>query len=86
MKLKPTFLLQEVDDTFLLVSADIKNFNGFLQLNRTAAFIVECLKQETTREAVLAALCEKYDAPRDMISSDLEEVLAMLRRARALEE
>ena len=54
--------------------------------NSTAAFIVDCLKQETTAEAIVDAMCEKYDAPREVIAADVEEAIGKLRSIHALEE
>ena len=40
------------------------SFAGLIRNNKTAAYIVECLKEETTQEKIVEAMFEKYDARR----------------------
>ena len=40
------------------------SFEGLIRNNKTAAYIVECLKEETTQEKIVEAMFEKYDARR----------------------
>ena len=61
-------------------------FSGIARSNKTAAFIVDCLIEETTEEAIVDKMCKKYAAPREQIAADLKEILATLRRINALEE
>ena len=86
MKLKPGFIIQDIDGTQFLVSADADSFSGFVRSNGTAAFIVDCLKQETTDEKIIDTLCSRYDAPREEISADVREILDTLRSIHALSE
>ena len=86
MKLKPGFITQDVEDTQFLIGVGPENFSGFVRSNKTAAFIVDCLKEDTTEEKIVDAMCQKYDAPREQIAADVSEVLNTLRRIRAIEE
>ena len=61
-------------------------FSGLVRSNPTAAFIVDQLKEETTAEAIVEAMYEKYDAPKDVIAQDVAEILDTLRRIQAIEE
>ncbi len=47
---------------------------------------VDCLKEETTEEAIVAKMCEKYDAPQAVLAADVREILDTLRSIHALEE
>jgi len=47
-----------------------------------AAFIVDCLKQETTE----AAMCKKQDAPRQDIADGVSNIPDILRSINALEK
>lgn len=62
MKLKDTFVTQEMDVEQVMVEAD-GGFAGMVRSNATAAFIIDQLKTETTKEAILDAMEKKYDAP-----------------------
>ena len=86
MKLKPDFISQDIDDVQFLVPVGAESFRGIVRSNKTAAFIVDCLKQETTKEGIIDAMCAKYNAPRAEIAADVEEILNTLRRVHALEE
>ncbi len=85
MKLKPGFITQDIDDTQFLVPVGDGTFGGVIRSNKTAAFIVNCLKEETTEEEIVDALCAKYDAPDEVIASDVREVIEKLRMIDALE-
>ena len=61
-------------------------FNGVVRSNSTAAFIVDCLKAETTMDAIVDRMCAKYDAPRETIAADVAEIINTLRGINALEE
>ena len=86
MKLKSDYLTQEIDDVQFLVPVGAGSFNGLIRSNKTAAFIVNCLKKETTKDRIVDAMCEKYDAPRADSAGDVEGVLATRGSLRALEE
>lgn len=86
MKLKDDFVTQTIDDTQFLVAVGADSFSGIVRSNPTAAFIVDMLKEGTTEEAVVDAMCAKYDAPREVISEDVREILDTLRGIGAIEE
>ena len=86
MKLKSSFVTHMIDDTQFLVPLGGENFHGIVRSNKTAAFIVDCLKEETTAGKIVDTMCAKFNAPRETIESDVEEVLQKLRSINALEE
>ena len=86
MKLKEDFITQDIDGTQFLVSVGAETFSGVVRSNKTAAFIVDCLKKETTKEQIVDAMCAEYNAPRETIAADVEEILNTLRSINALEE
>ena len=86
MKLKEDFITQNIDDTQFLVPVGEDTFRGIVRSNKTAAFIVDHLKEETSEEDIIDAMCEKYDAPREEIAVDVKEILNILRSINAIEE
>ena len=86
MKLKKDFATQVIDDTQFLVPLGGETFRGIVRSNKTAAFIVDCLKEETTEAAIVDKMCAKYDAPRETIAADVKQTLDTLRGINALEE
>ncbi|MGN1051142.1 MAG: PqqD family protein [Acutalibacteraceae bacterium] len=85
MKLKENFVTQEIDGEQVMVSTG-DSFSGMVRSNKTAAFIVDCLKTDTTQDAILDAMCGKYDAPREVMADGIKKVLDNLRRIGALDE
>ena len=86
MKLKSDFITQDIDDTQFLVPVGAEAFQGIVRSNRTAAFIVDRLKEETTEAQIVDAMCKKYDAPREEIAADVSNIINTLRGINALEE
>ncbi len=86
MKLKSNFITQNIDETQFLVPLGTEAFSGIVRSNKTAAFIVDCLKTETSEDAIVARMCEKYDAPRERIAADVQKALDSLRSIGAIEE
>ena len=86
MKLKSTFITQDIDDTQFLVPLGAEAFQGIVRSNKTAAFIVDCLKKETTEEQIVDRMAAKYAADRKTIAADVAEILDTLRKINALDE
>ena len=84
MKLKNEFITHDLDGAQIMVSAS-GTFSGYLKSNKTAAFIVELLKNEITREEIIAKLLERYDAPEDVISRDVDRILETLKKVGAID-
>ncbi len=85
MKLKDTFITHDSDGEQVLIDVT-SSFAGLVRSNRTAAFIVECLKKETTREEIVEAMYEKYDAPKEVLQRDVDAIIEKLRGIGAIEE
>ena len=86
MKLKDDFITQDIEETQFLVPVGAEAFTGVVRSNPTAAFIVDCLKKETTKEAIVEAMFAEFDAPKDVIAADVEKILGTLRGINAIEE
>ncbi len=86
MKLKEGFITHKTGGEHITVSAGGSRFNGLIRSNGTAGFIVECLKKNTTEEAIVEKMLAKYEAPREVIAADVARVLANLREIGALDE
>lgn len=85
MKLKDDFITRNMGDKQIMVSAG-GEFTGMVRSNKSAAFIVDMLKEETTLENIVDAMDKKYDTSRDVITADVKKILDKLRSIDALEE
>ena len=62
MKLKDGFILRQVaGKTVVLTCDETLDLNMMITLNGTGAFLWEMLQEETTQEALVAALLGEYD-------------------------
>lgn len=86
MKLKDGFITHMTDDEQIIVGTGSVNFSGMVRSNRTAAFIVEQLKQEVSQDQIVDAMFETYDAPKEVIEKDVERILDKLRSIGAIDE
>ena len=85
MKLKDTYITHDSDGEQILLDTS-SSFAGLIRNNKTAAFIVECLKDDTTQEKIVEAMFEKYDAPKEVLAKDVLDVIDKLRKVGALDE
>ena len=79
MKLKDTYITHERDGEQILIDTG-SSFAGLIRSNRTAAFIVDCLKKDTTVEKIVDAMLEKYDATKDVLQKDVSDVIEKLKK------
>lgn len=88
MKLKEGFLTHDSDNQQVLIAAGkaADCFHGVARSNKTAAFIVNCLKEEVTEQDIVNAMLEQYDAPKEVIAGDVRRILDVLREIGAIDE
>ena len=86
MKLKKAFIPHETGDGSLLIPAGGAGFSGLVKGNKTLGAILELLKLDTTEEAVISDMKNRFDAPADVIERDVKKALAELRKIGALDE
>lgn len=85
MKLKDSFITHESDGEQILIDT-ASNFAGLIRSNPTAAFIVDCLKTETTKAEILEKMLAKYDADKNVMAGDIEKIIGKLRKIGAIDE
>lgn len=88
MRLKEGFILHSVGDEHMAVATGeaAKGFNGIVRNNETAAYIFELLQKETTEDAIVAAMCERYEAEEERIRADVQKLIGKMREAGFLYE
>ncbi len=86
MKLKKEFIPHETGNESLLIPAGGAGFSGLVKGNKTLGAILALLKEDTTEEALVKAMQERFDAPADMIEADVKKALAELRKIGAIDE
>ena len=81
MRIKDNFVLREVAGEMVAVTAGNSEgkYWGMVQMNATGVFIWNCLQEDTTREAILEKMLEKYDIDEQTAQKDLDLVLDRFR-------
>ncbi|MCI6581628.1 MAG: PqqD family protein [Oscillospiraceae bacterium] len=85
MKLKESFITHKNKDDYMMIDASGK-FAGIIHSNATAAFIIECLKTETTEDEILEKMLTKYDADKNIMADNVREIIDKLRKIEAVDE
>lgn len=88
MKLKDGFITHDSDGEQIMVAVGdaAAQFHGLVRSNQTAAFIIDCLKQENTEEQIVDAVLEQFDASREMVTRDVHQMIANLKQIGAIYE
>ena len=85
MKLKESFITHKNKDDYMMIDASGK-FAGLIHSNATTAFIVECLRTETTREEIIQKMLDKYDADETEVAGDVDKIINALKSIGAVDE
>ena len=85
MKLKSNFITHNTSDESYLVPTSNAEFSGMVKGNKTLGAIIELLKEETTRDQIVAAMKERFEAPEGAIERDVDHVIEELTKIGALE-
>ena len=86
MKLKKGFITYDTDSESMLVPSGSVSFSGLVKGNRTLGTILTLLKEETTEAEIIASMKNRFDAPEEVIASDVAKVRSELRSIGALDE
>ena len=88
MKNKYAFEKMEIDDTILAVPIGEKaeDLHAVITVNEEAMRILELLKEETTKEMIVAQLSKEYLGKKEEIESHVSTFIEQLRQEGLLEE
>lgn len=85
MKLKESFVTHKNKDDYMMIDAS-GEFAGLIHSNATTAFIVDCLRTETTREEIVKKMLDKYDANETNVARDVDKIINALKSIGAVDE
>ena len=86
MKLKKGFIVHHTGNESILVPMGGAGWSGVVKGNKTLGAILDLLKEDTTETAIIDAMKQRFNAPEDVITRDVEKVLSELRKIGALDE
>lgn len=87
MKLNPKFLVHETNGEHYMVSTGDTEFKGITKNNETAAFIIDCLKEDTTVKEIADKILNEYNVTDEkIVEQDINYIIEKLRKIGAIEE
>lgn len=77
MKLKYDFVVNKVADSFVAVATGdaLNEYNGFIKMNETGAFIFKLLKDDITEEKITEKLLNEYDTDKKTAEDSVKKFL-----------
>lgn len=87
MKRKQGFEIVQIAGEYLLIPSNSRETSGggTVVLNEVAAFVLDALRADTSREALLEALLREYDVTRKVAEEDLDALLDTFQRLGLME-
>ena len=88
MKLSENYILKTVAGTAVVVPVGdaVNDIRGMITLNGPAETIWKCLENNMDYESIIAQLKSEYDAPEDVLRTDLAAFLEKLRSYKIISE
>ncbi|MBP3729646.1 MAG: PqqD family protein [Lachnospiraceae bacterium] len=88
MKLKDQMILSSVGGEPILVSAGTEkdDFHGVIKLNKSGAFLAECLKEGADEEELLRKLKTRFEGDEEQMRKDIRMLLDRFAELNLLEE
>ena len=82
MRLKYSFEIVELQDDIIAVpvGAEADQMRGIVKLNQSGKEIFDLLREDTTEDAIVSVLSDKYDDDRDVIMNYVHSLIESLRQ------
>ncbi len=82
MPIKSDYMLKNVGNEYMIIptSNTNVNFSKIFNINETAAFIFKNLQEERSKEEILELMSVEYDAPKEVLSADIDEFINELKK------
>ncbi len=86
MKIKDGYMTRPMGENHIVVAIDDieDEFDGLITLNNSGLFIWEKLQNDITYDDLLQSIVDHYDAPKDIIKTDLDKFLSNAEKANLL--
>lgn len=78
-------MVETVDQDQFMVCLDSNVFSGMIQLNETAAFIINNLKEETSVDEIVDKMILEYEVDKEQAKMGVESLVQQLYNINALD-
>lgn len=85
MKIKKGFILKELDGQVVAIPVG-SDFSGVVKMNEIAALLWKTLEKGATKEELVAAIKNEYDATDEQAQSAVEGTVELLKKNGFLED
>lgn len=87
MRIKDGFILRQIagEDIVVPIGGNIANFNGVINLNKSAAYLLNLLKEEITADKLIVSLMNEYEIDEELATKDVNDFLNILKEHQMLE-
>lgn len=77
MKIKEGYMLRDVAGNHVVVpmGKEAVDFNGMISLNDTGAFLWKLMEEECTRDQLVEALLQEYDATKEQAEQGVDRFI-----------
>ena len=88
MKLKDCFILEKIDDSFLVIPTDstLLDIGAMITLNETSALIWQELEKGTDENCIAEKLASQYNVDKETALNDVIEFINILKERNFFEE
>ena len=88
MKLKDCFILQKIEDDYIVVPTDstLLEVGAMITLNETSAFIWRMLEKGVDKETIAQNMIKEYNIDKETALLDISEFINILKERNFLEE
>lgn len=88
MRLKKGIVLGNIDgQDFAIATGKLGNeISGIINNNETANYIYKLLQKDQTEDSIVAKMVERYDAPEEVIRTDVKELIQQLAQLGVIED
>ncbi len=73
------------NDVLIPIGGNVANFNGYIELNASAAFLWDALKAPCSKEDLVKALVKEFDIDEAIATEDVEYFLELVTEKNMLE-
>lgn len=80
MKLKYDFIVREIGERYVAVAVgeNAEDFHGIIKMNKSGKIILEMMKNEISKEELVAALMDKYEGTEEFFSGEVDKFVKSL--------
>ena len=88
MKIKDGFILKDVAGSKIVIAIGEErfNFNGVITFNEVGADVFNMLDGSSSVEEIVTKISEEYNAPYEVVKTDVEKLIEKMRKHNLIEE